>query len=104
MIKSIAKVFLKKWYLFLLLIPSALVAYIISLIVGFYIANLYKSDYLGIFIMKLIFSILTPIPIPILIFRKSLVENNGRKINCTLVCVLLYLMLVNTCYILMNHV
>ena len=82
MIKSIAKVFSKKWCFFLLLIPSALVAYIISLIVGFYIANLYESDYLGIFIMKLLFSMFTPIPI--FIFRKSLIENNGRKINSTL--------------------
>lgn len=101
MLKTIIKVFLRKWYLIGVLIPSAAIAYIISLILGFYIANLYHSDYLGILIMKVIFAVITPTPMAIL--GKNVIGNSPKKVFTILVCVLLYFFLVGLSWIFINN-
>lgn len=101
MLKTIIKAFLRKWYLIAVLIPSAVIAYIISLMLGFYIANLYHSDYLGILIMKVIFAVITPTPIAI--YWKNVIGNSPKKVFAILVCVLLHFSLTGISWIFINN-
>ena len=96
MVKEIVKVFLKKWYFIIFLIPSALIAFIISLIFAFFIANRYNSDYLGILIMNLIFSVITPTPM--IIYWIYVVNNSRKKVRSILVCTLLHVLVIGLCW------
>ncbi|MFZ5987018.1 MAG: hypothetical protein ACOYWZ_07825 [Bacillota bacterium] len=100
MMKSIINVFKRKWYSLLLLIPSAVIAYIISLIFGFYIANLYHSDYLGVQIMKLIFAVITPLPM--LILWKDIWGIGKNKVTTLLCLLFLQALLIGLFWLLIN--
>jgi|GEM_PF-3012841 len=92
--------FIRKWYLLLLLIPSSVIAYIISIIFGFYIANLYHSDYLGIQIMKLIFALIAPLPI--IIYWKNIFEIIRNKGIALIFCMVLQILSVSLFWFLIN--
>jgi len=99
-IMKILNSFIRKWYLLLLLIPSTVIAYIISLIIGFFIANRYHSDYLGIQIMKLVFAMIAPLPI--INYWKDIFKVIRNKGIALIFCMLLQIILVGLFWLLIS--
>jgi len=98
--KQIIGMFMKKWRILLLLIPSSVIAYVVSLMFGFYIANLYHDDSLGVSIMKLVFAVVAPLPIAV--YWKDIFAIVKSKIIALTVCMLLQVSLVGLFWLLIN--
>lgn len=92
----------KEWLPILLLIPSVAVAYVLSLIFGFFVANAHQSDDLGVLVMKWIFAV--GASLPVLLYWKNIFFIVKNKALALLACLLLQVLAIGLFWLFISSI